>query len=229
MGVSGVALIAGEAENAQFEAQQLQAKMVFRPYFTRLYPDLRAAQRFGKEREDKDPVHIWISVDTQGPFVTDIRLIFPQYMKSDTPFWNALRKAGYNKLIRPNFPEADTYPLPVEQYLKIPMVLALKVNDTEVPLCDVRLSTPFGNGSSVVSGHSEAELFQVCTNPHTSYVCIMFMFITCVCLYVCIAVGLLTPARGHGNVSYGQACTIVDEMASSAKTSVTHYRRREHR
>ncbi len=64
--VSAVAIIIGEAENTRFEQQQLQSKMVFRPYFTKLYPDLRAAQRFGKEREDKDPVHIWVSVDSQG-------------------------------------------------------------------------------------------------------------------------------------------------------------------
>ena len=46
------------------------------------------------------------------------------------------------------------------------MCLALKVNDTDVPLSDVKLSTPFGNGSSVVSGHSDTELFQVRRQRH---------------------------------------------------------------
>ena len=55
----------------------------------------------------------------------------------------------------------DTYPLPEESYFKYPLALALKVNDTDTPLSDVRISTPFGNGSSVVSGHSDTELFQV--------------------------------------------------------------------
>ena len=41
--------------------------------------------------------------------MTDIRLVFPQYMKADTPFWNALRRAGYNKLIRPNLPESGVW------------------------------------------------------------------------------------------------------------------------
>ena len=34
--------------------------------------------------------------------MTDIRWIFPQYIVDDTPFWVALRDAGYNKLVRPN-------------------------------------------------------------------------------------------------------------------------------
>jgi hypothetical protein len=66
VGVCAIAIIAGDAENAKFEQQQTQSRMMFRPYFTKLFPDLRAAQRFGKEREDKESVHIWVCVDTQG-------------------------------------------------------------------------------------------------------------------------------------------------------------------
>jgi hypothetical protein len=55
----------------------------------------------------------------------------------------------------------DTYPLPDDAYLKVPIAIALKVNDSDNPLADVRVSTPFGNGSSVVCGHSDAELFGV--------------------------------------------------------------------
>jgi hypothetical protein len=45
--------------------------------------------------------------------------------------------------------------------MRIPLAIAAKVNSKDNPLFDVRLSTPFGNGSSTVSGHSEPELFQV--------------------------------------------------------------------
>ena len=67
--MTGIQLIVGEAENNHFQTLQTQSRMMFRPYYTKLYPDLRAAQRFGKEREDKDPVHLWVSVDTQGTVV----------------------------------------------------------------------------------------------------------------------------------------------------------------
>ncbi len=65
-GVTGVAIIVGVTENAQFKELQLQRQMMMQPYYTQLNPDLRAAQRIGKEREDFDPVHIWIRVELIG-------------------------------------------------------------------------------------------------------------------------------------------------------------------
>ena len=56
----------------------------------------------------------------------------------------------------------DTFPLPTLQtVLRVPLALVLKFNNTAKPLIDVRISTPFGNGASTVSGHSDSELFQV--------------------------------------------------------------------
>ncbi len=43
----------------------------------------------------------------------------------------------------------------------MPIALALKFGDSVKPLIDCRLSSPFGNGASTVSGHTDAELFQV--------------------------------------------------------------------
>ena len=61
-----MAIIVGLRENDDFKEQQLQRQMAFKPYFTQLKPDLRAAQRIGKEREDFDSVHIWIRMDLTG-------------------------------------------------------------------------------------------------------------------------------------------------------------------
>ncbi len=73
VGISGIAIIAGDIENAKFENQQTQSRMMFRPFYTKLFPDLRAAQRFGKEREDKEAVHMWVCADTEGGLLMDGR------------------------------------------------------------------------------------------------------------------------------------------------------------
>jgi hypothetical protein len=56
---------------------------------------------------------------------------------------------------------ADTFPLPGNHPLKVPIAMALKFGPSVKPLIDCRLSSPFGNGASTVSGHTDAELFQV--------------------------------------------------------------------
>jgi hypothetical protein len=55
--------------------------------------------------------------------VNDIRLISPQYIMGDTPFWDALRDAGYNKLVRPNMPVAGTLPC-VRAHHRLPVCVA---------------------------------------------------------------------------------------------------------
>jgi hypothetical protein len=66
----------------------------------------------------------------------------------------------------------------------MPIALALKFGDTVKPLIDCRLSSPFGNGASTVSGHTDAELFQVwfciachAVHPQVACCCLCFVFL----------------------------------------------------
>ncbi len=66
VGITGLAIIVGEDQDSRFEGQQIHQRMQLRPFYTKLFPDLRAAQRLGREREDKMSVHLWVRVDRVG-------------------------------------------------------------------------------------------------------------------------------------------------------------------
>lgn len=103
--IADLKIIVGDEANLLFEQEQQQRLRLGKPFFTRIEPDLRAAQRLGSK--DSDSVYLWgLWESGKGPFITDIRLVSPMRLDEQTAYWDSVREAGYNTLYRPNLPTA---------------------------------------------------------------------------------------------------------------------------
>ena len=100
-GIVDIRLVVGEAENKKMEEQQAINFRRGRPRYVKLVPDLRENIRLG--RRDFDAVHIWYLKSRTGPFVTDLRIVKTSFlMEPVQPYMEALRKAGFSVVFRPN-------------------------------------------------------------------------------------------------------------------------------
>ncbi len=122
-GVVDVRIVVGEIENNKMEEQQAINFRRGKARYTKLMPDLREALRLG--RRDFDCVYIWYLLGRKGaltlrvfrvpttpstsgacgagPYLTDLRIVKTSMLCDPMqPYVEALRKAGFSVVFRPN-------------------------------------------------------------------------------------------------------------------------------